>query len=386
MHSSSDTIGKIAAALALAQKQLQNPEKTLSATIPSPFPREDARSFRYASLASGLEIIRKALGEHEIATIQCTAMDQRTGLIQLNTVLAHASGEWIASDWPVCPASEVASPHRLGAALTYARRYALFTIVGIAGEDDLDTPELSAPPAPVGFPGPQPRALARTAKSPTLLPPDRSRALCERLLAELASLVTVEDLTLWALRRLPAKNTLQEADAEAVNTAYQVKLDGVPPQAGSDLLSQAIEPPDDTRSPRGAVPESELPPSDGDRIGTKAPAKAVIPLPKTLRRRNKHHLTFVASQPCLVCKRAPCDAHHLKFAQPRALGRKVSDEFTVPLCREHHNDLHRHGNERAWWGNLSLSPMDVAAKLWAATSEMEAQHDNEASKLERKVS
>ena len=120
MHSSSDTIGKIAAALALAQKQLQNPEKTLSATIPSPFPREDTRSFRYASLASGLEIIRKALGEHEIATIQCTAMDQETGLIRLNTVLAHASGEWIASDWPVCPASEVTSPHRLGAALTHA--------------------------------------------------------------------------------------------------------------------------------------------------------------------------------------------------------------------------------------------------------------------------
>lgn len=374
MHSSSDTIGKIAAALALAQKQLQNPEKTLSATIPSPFPREDARSFRYASLASGLEIIRKALGEHEIATIQCTAMDQKTGLIRLNTVLAHASGEWIASDWPVCPASEVASPHRLGAALTYARRYALFTIVGIAGEDDLDAPGLSIPPAPESPPSAQPRALARTVKSPQLLPPDRSRALCDQLLAELVSLVTVEDLTLWALRRLPAKNTLQETDAEAINTAYQAKLDGLHKQAGSDPMSQATVPQGAGPS-QVAVSEPGPSPPDGRGTETEALPKVVIPLPKTLRRRNKHHLAFVASQPCLVCKRTPCDAHHLKFAQPRALGRKVSDEFTVPLCREHHTDLHRHGNERAWWGNLGLAPMETAAELWAASEADETSAD-----------
>ena len=93
-------------------------------------------TFRYAPLSSGLEIVRKILGQHEIATVQSTAIDNEAGLIHLTTVLAPASGEWISSDWPVCPVSETAAPHRMGAALTYARRYALFTLVGIAGEDD----------------------------------------------------------------------------------------------------------------------------------------------------------------------------------------------------------------------------------------------------------
>ena len=103
------------------------------------------RSFRYAPLSSGLEIVRKTLGQHEIATMQTTAIDQTAGIVNLTTVLAHSSGEWIASDWPVCAISETATPHRMGAALTYARRYALFTLVGIAGEDDLDAPDLMTP-------------------------------------------------------------------------------------------------------------------------------------------------------------------------------------------------------------------------------------------------
>jgi len=86
-----------------------------------------------------------------------------------------------------------------------------------------------------------------------------------------------------------------------------------------------------------------------------------------VRRRHKAHLAFVASQPCLVCQRSPCDAHHLKFAQPRTLGRKVSDEFTVPLCREHHHQLHRCGNESAWWANLQTAPLQTARDLWEAT-------------------
>src|SRR5271170_1411410 len=146
MHRSSETIGAIASALAKAQGELTNPEKSLIATIRSPFPREGDRTFRYASLASGLDIVRKSLGQHEIATVQTTAIDQEIGQIQLTTLLAHASGEWISSDWPVCPTSETANPHRMGAALTYARRYALFALVGIAGEDDLDAPDLEAAP------------------------------------------------------------------------------------------------------------------------------------------------------------------------------------------------------------------------------------------------
>src|SRR6266446_6497126 len=142
MHRSSETIGTIAAALAKAQAELVNPEKSLVATIRSDGPRGAEQTFRYAPLSSGLDIVRKTLSQHEIATVQTTAIDETAGIVRLSTVLAHASGEWIASDWPVCAIGWTAAPHRMGAALTYARRYALFTLVGIAGEDDLDAPDL----------------------------------------------------------------------------------------------------------------------------------------------------------------------------------------------------------------------------------------------------
>src|SRR3954449_9917754 len=153
MQRSSETIGAIAGALAKAQIELQNPEKLLTATIRSPFPREGDRSFRYASLSTGLDLVRKSLGRHEIATVQTTSIDESAGLIRLTTTLAHSSGKWLASDWPVCPVSETAAPHRMGAALTYARRYALFTLVGIAGEDDLDAPDLVCSDPPIAEKG-----------------------------------------------------------------------------------------------------------------------------------------------------------------------------------------------------------------------------------------
>src|ERR1700719_2537689 len=142
MHRSSESVAALASALAKAQAELVNPEKSLTATIRTGRLGEGERSFRYAPLASGLDIVRKTLGQHEIATLQTTAIDQTAGMVNLTTTLAHASGEWIASDWPVCPIAETANPQRMGAALTYARRYALFTLVGIAGEDDLDAPDL----------------------------------------------------------------------------------------------------------------------------------------------------------------------------------------------------------------------------------------------------
>src|SRR5580704_14386531 len=106
MHRSSDTIGNISGALAKAQVELTNPEKSLSATIRSPFPREYDRTFRYAPLSSGLDIVRKTLGRHEIAAVQSTEIDKEAGLIRLTTILAHASGEWVSSDWPVCPIAD----------------------------------------------------------------------------------------------------------------------------------------------------------------------------------------------------------------------------------------------------------------------------------------
>jgi ERF superfamily len=146
MQGSSETIGAIAAALAKAQAELTNPEKSLTATIRASHPREPDQTFRYAALSTGLDIVRKSLGAHEIATVQTTAIDREAGLIRLTTVLAHSSGEWLSSEWPVCAISETVAPRRMGAALTYARRYALFTLVGIAGEDDLDAPDLGSDP------------------------------------------------------------------------------------------------------------------------------------------------------------------------------------------------------------------------------------------------
>ena len=237
MHRSSETIGAIAAALAKAQGELTNPEKSLIATIHSPFPREGDRTFRYASLASGLDIVRKALGQHEIATVQTTAIDQQSGQIRLTTLLAHASGEWISSDWPVCPISETAAPHRMGAALTYARRYALFALVGIAGEDDLDAPDLSAEPPPqISVPAsPEENSPTdRKTRNGTIHKPRQPKPvlaaapsviLRDQLIAELQSLKGDDDLALWAYRRLPAKNSLTAADAHAVEFAYQTLLD-----------------------------------------------------------------------------------------------------------------------------------------------------------------
>src|SRR5262245_20388788 len=149
MQRSSETIGALAGALAKAQAELTNPQKSLTATIPALFPRESERTFRYAPLSTGLELVRKCLSQQEIAVVQTTAVDRDAGVIQLTTTLAHSSGEWMSSDWPVCSVSDIGAPHRMGMALTYARRYALFALVGIAGEDDLDAPDL-APLAPEG--------------------------------------------------------------------------------------------------------------------------------------------------------------------------------------------------------------------------------------------
>src|SRR3984957_1445627 len=216
-------------ALAKAQGELTNPEKSLTATIRSPFPREDDRTFRYASLASGLDIVRKTLGQHEIATMQTTAIDKTAGTVNLTTVLAHASGQWIASDWPVCAITDSAEPHRMGAALTYARRYALFTLVGIAGEDDFDAPDLPIPTQKTSAPGTTSRTShgqlnggfqnpaheginrdRRPYSKPRepLLDPEASAQLCTRLLTELDALGSGETAALWAKQCLPGKNRL----------------------------------------------------------------------------------------------------------------------------------------------------------------------------------
>jgi hypothetical protein len=380
MHRSSETIGAIAAALAKAQGNLSNPEKSLTATIRSPFPREGDRTFRYASLAVGLDIVRKGLSQHEIATVQTTAIDHATGQIRLTTLLAHASGEWISSDWPVCAISETATPHRMGAALTYARRYALFALVGIAGEDDLDAPDIPTEPAPA-FSAPEDESynkrtshklpngsIHKPRQSKPLLASKGSATLCQELIAEIGNLKSDDDLALWAHRRLPAKNTLMADDARAVEAAYQAVLDGRYQQPSSEGSRRHVRDEAD-QNPNG--PEASVLLGNANAVLTDTidvphhkPMQLVSPRCKTIRIRDKAHLAFVAAQPCLVCRRAPCDAHHLKIAQPRSLGRKVSDEFTVPLCRDHHQQLHHHGNETAWWANLQIMPLQSAKELW----------------------
>src|SRR5262249_3581004 len=270
----------------------------------------------------------------------------------------------IASDWPVCPIAETERPHRMGAALTYARRYALFALVGIAGEDDLDAPDLTGPipenekvrletrhSANGGqrrirdFPAGRGRG-----EKPLSLNGELSAALSgslrAELLREIEALSAAEEAALWAQRKLAAKNQLSAADAKAVEEAFAVKL---------TLISQ--------ESPKGRA---------GKRLAERAKGptkieKGVLAFPEPRRLRDRDHLRHIMRQPCLICGRRPSDSHHVRFAQLRALGGKVSDEFTVPLCRTHHRELHRSGDERSWWRKAAIDPLAAARTSWLQT-------------------
>jgi hypothetical protein len=366
---SSDTIGTIAAALAKAQAQLINPEKSLVATIRSDDALGSERSFRYAPLSTGLDIVRKTLSQHEIATVQTTSIDESAGIVRLRTVLAHASGEWIASDWPVCAVSDTATPHRMGAALTYARRYALFTLVGIAGEDDLDAPDLVSPTAPETkvepsfadrnshlngrqrhSTGPSEKRSAKATASkpsPQILKTEASAALRQQLTATMKDLNSADEAASWAHRVLGAKNTLTAADAEDVEQAFQLKIE-----------TFSAHTTDAPHKYKGRLTKLR-----GKRR-SKVIDKSVLRLTAPRRIRDREHVKSVAKQPCLICGRRPADAHHLRFAQPPALGRKVSDEFTVPLCRGHHREAHHCGNEVAWWNGVGIDPTVTARAMW----------------------
>jgi hypothetical protein len=104
--------------------------------------------------------------------------------------------------------------------------------------------------------------------------------------------------------------------------------------------------------------------------------KSVLAFPELQRVRDKEHLRYVASQPCLLCSAAPSDPHHIRFAQPRAMGRKVGDDFTVPLCRKHHRDLHDSGNESAWWHDMGIEPLEIARQLWVDSQKHRALFEN----------
>lgn len=244
VHRSSETVSKLATALSKAQMEISNPQKSMIGIAQSNGREAGPQTFRYASLASGLEIVRQTLGSHEIAIIQTTDIDRTGGAVNLTTILMHTSGEWISSDWPVCQLNDVSMPRRMGAALTYARRYALFTLVGIAGEDDLDTSPNALDPAAENPPSPLNQAATvadmRSTASPPgnrirrhLSPPkvkasiEDSANLRNSILKQIAALSSLDDIHCNAPKLLKAKNAIRAEDARDVEAAFQARLDAL---------------------------------------------------------------------------------------------------------------------------------------------------------------
>jgi hypothetical protein len=264
----------------------------------------------------------------------------------------------------------------MGTALTYARRYALFTLVGIAGEDDLDAPDLIACGPGAGgeveswrqrssaaSTGSGKVRMRRGTKSnaAVVLDTGQSAALRDKLLAEVASLTSAEFAVTWAAQALPAKNSLIVSDAKLLEKAFEQTLSGLSPSRVDETLTGESA----VTVERG--PQQELQASGPKRDESRGIDKSVLALAAPRRYRNREHLRYVAQQPCLVCGRKPSEPHHLRHVQPRALGRKASDEFAVPLCRSHHRAVHRTSDEQAWWKAVDIDPLKVARKLWKHT-------------------
>jgi hypothetical protein len=412
MHRSSENVAAIATALAKAQTELSNPEKAMIGTIYNTRTNSQ-QNFRYASLSSGLDIIRKVLGSQQIAIAQTTDIDRTSGTVNLTTLLVHTSGEWISSDWPVCQLSETSAPRRMGAALTYARRYALFTMVGIAGEDDLDAPESPSDEPEGGKTAHADLALtsslrptpADASRSRTRIPvqeklnSEASAAVRAQLIQEIETLPAGE-LEPGAIAILKAKNRLSADDAKQVEEAFAARTalkDASPEGPGveqaalapTDASKPALASPETVKRPRGR-PKKVTTTSDQTTVSSVSVQSTTVNKPPNLmpqqadtarekidksvltfgeprRLRDKSHLKYVASQPCLICGRSPADAHHLRFTQPRAMGLKVSDEFTVPLCRIHHRDVHSVGDEVSWWERRAIDPLATSRVLWVST-------------------
>jgi hypothetical protein len=259
----------------------------------------------------------------------------------------------------------------MGAALTYARRYALFTLVVIAGEDDLDAPDLCDGPcsptpsaderSPKQGHGQPQRRYAVHRERPGTLEPEQSAALRENLLTAVGRITSTDEAAIWARSVLAAKNRLAAADAKLVEDVFEHRLTEL-------ALSATVEVADDA-APRthGVGADETLAKGNGDLDRAEGIDKSVLTIATPRRYRSREHLRYVAQQACLICGRKQSDPHHLRYVQPRALGRKASDEFTVPLCRSHHRAVHRAGDEQAWWTAAGIDPVKVARQLWRQT-------------------
>jgi hypothetical protein len=201
--------------------------------------------------------------------------------------------------------------------------------------------------------GPLQAAAKRTRAAkpnPPQLPHDASEKLRQQLMSELKQLGDPEALAAWAHRVLPLKNQLSAPDCRAVEAGFVARLRELGDYAAAN----------------GSKAQEANAQEPGRERAEPAPTEVTV-ISKPVRERDRDHLRFVARQACLVCGRSPSDSHHIKFAEQLAMGRKVSDRFTVPLCRLHHRELHRRGNERAWWQIYGIDPLAVAARLWAMT-------------------
>src|SRR5262249_10602627 len=246
------------------------------------------------------------------------------------------------------------------------------TLVGIAGEDDLDAPDLcDGPPSLLpsgvdrsfkakGTPGNGHGRGGRKSESITL-DPEQSAALRQKLLAQVGNITSADLASAWAREALTAKNSLAAADAKLVEDAFERRL--------SELESSdaAVPSNDESSVPQIAGPQVTAPTESTAPDQAKGIDKSILTVAAPRRYRSREHLRYVAQQACLVCGRKPSDPHHLGFTQPRALGRKVSDEYAVPLCRGHHRAVHRSHDECAWWRQAGIDPIKIARRLWKET-------------------
>jgi hypothetical protein len=276
----------------------------------------------------------------------------------------------------------------MGAALTYARRYALFTLVGIAGEDDLDAPDLASPTSRSEPEKPKigreklnggrlssaapivaPRQRLKSNPAEPKLQAEASAALCNRLLDELNNLTSGDEAAIWAHRRLTEKNKLTDADAHRVEETFRARIRTFAVD-GNEEPQRPVDRAIDVDSLSGDKSKGQAQLAEID--------KSALVLPEQRRIRDRNHVRLIAKQACLICGRQPSDAHHLRFAQHRALGRKVSDEFTVPLCRGHHRELHRCGDEVGWWAKVGVDPTAAARSFWLKTHPLPQGSENTA--------
>ena len=197
-----------------------------------------------------------------------------------------------------------------------------------------------------------------------------SAKLRERLISEIRRLSSTEHAAEWVRQSLPEKNRLRTSDAAQVEAVFEAKLAHL---AASDITVAEGQEANSVEQSAAPASETGSEPDQSRDLRLRNPVdKSLLMVPELRRIRDRDHIRLVAGRPCLVCGRLPSDPHHLRFAQSRALSRKVSDEFTVPLCRGHHRELHRYGDEAAWWSRFGIDVLEIARALWLESHPLRA--------------